>query len=222
MRRLRRDRDSGFTLIELVLTVVIMGVILLPLGNFLLEYFVKQTSVQNRLSESHDVQIATAYFSKDVANIGLRAATGTSTAGYAAQQSVWTASVPPSGSYCGSTSGTLVALFRYDDWSTSGGGGSNNVQSIAYVLSSGTLLRIYCASTSTTPSSTTTSQATLVHNVDSSSLPTITCSATANGAFTAGACTPTPPSFVKLALSLKAQGDSSATTATLTGQRRQS
>ncbi|HEY3716593.1 MAG TPA: prepilin-type N-terminal cleavage/methylation domain-containing protein [Jatrophihabitantaceae bacterium] len=200
IRRLRSD-DGGFTLVELVITIVIMGVITLPIANFVIAYFGNLTQTQARLSGSHDRQIAAAYFSQDVADVGLRAATSP----YAPRQSVWTS---PTGAYCGSTLGATVLLLQWDDWavSTSGGNntGSDTVHSAAYVMRSGALHRIYCAS-----GSTVSSDATLIHNYASGG---VACSTTCVGA--------SPPATITLTATLAAAGDSQQIV--LTGQRRQS
>ena len=72
MRRPVLTDESGFTLIELLITFVVMGVIFVPLTNFFIQYLDTYNQTQQRLSVSHDLQIAAVYFSQDVANTGLR------------------------------------------------------------------------------------------------------------------------------------------------------
>lgn len=210
MKRLRRQDDAGFTLIELIMAIVIMGIITVPLGNFVLSYLDNYNQTESRLAGSHDIQIAAAYFSDDVANVGLRNATSP----YPLQQSVWTA---PSGTYCGSgLGGTTLLLLKWDDWTVASGGGNNtgtdNVHSVAYVVMSGTLHRVYCAS-----GATATANTTVVHNLvypDAGNPTPVTCSTTCTAA--------TPPTTINLKLSIKAPDDTSITYQTLSGQRRQS
>jgi prepilin-type N-terminal cleavage/methylation domain-containing protein len=140
-----RNRDGGFTLIELLITVAIMGVITVPLANFVIAYFANLTQTQARLSASHDVQIAAAYFSQDVQEMNQL--------------------VTPTGSSCGSARGTTVLLMTTDDWTVANNTGTDNVHNIAYVAVAGTLHRIYCAS-----GSTISSDATIVHNYASASV----------------------------------------------------
>lgn len=83
IRRLRRRGidDSGFTLMELVVTVAVMGIIVVTLAGVVLSYLRNMVDTQARLSESHDVQLASAYWQRDVASIGLRSATQDPTTG---------------------------------------------------------------------------------------------------------------------------------------------
>src|SRR5438067_725161 len=67
-----RRREGGFTLIELLIVVVIIGVITVPLGNVIIGFLHNTDATNARLSESHDVQIAAAYFAQDVESIGTR------------------------------------------------------------------------------------------------------------------------------------------------------
>jgi prepilin-type N-terminal cleavage/methylation domain-containing protein len=69
-RRLRAD--DGFTLVELVMTVGIIGLIVIPLTGVVFSYLRNTVDTQARLTESHDVQFAAAYWQRDVASIGVR------------------------------------------------------------------------------------------------------------------------------------------------------
>lgn len=205
MRRLRRS-DGGFTLIELLLTVVILGVITIPLANFVISYFVNTTTTAGRLSESHDEQIASSYFSDDVSNVGTRDAT------LALTQSVWTGSFP-AGS-CGSSAAAAdqILLLKWDDVTWTGSAESDRVDSAAYVrvTASGEtqLHRVYCQG------STQISDVVIVHNLDAATAPVVTCSSTCTAAAV--------PSTISLQLRIAvAAGRSDPMTMTLTGQRRQ-
>ena len=211
MRRFRGD-DTGFTLMELLMAIVIMGVITVPLGNFVLAYFDNYQTTENRVSDSHDIQIATAYFSADVANTGLRSAS----APYSPAQSIWTTAFPAT--YCGSGLGTTVVLFKGDSWTVSSGAsptGTNAPISVAYVATGGTLRRVYCQTGSVTTSSTT-----VVHNLVSA---TASCF-TSGGAGTSCEAA-TPPPKVRLTLSISGGTQDAAAPpqpVTLDGLRRQS
>jgi len=61
-----RGRDDGFTLVELLMTVTILGIIMGPLIAAILVILNNYTSTEDRLSGSHDVQMADAYFASDV------------------------------------------------------------------------------------------------------------------------------------------------------------
>ncbi len=216
----RRRDDSGFTLIELMVVIAILGVIAIPLGNFVASGFKYFVTTQTRLADSHDVQITTAYFSQDAANSGLRdysvdPATGTPA------QSIWIAR--PSGTYCGSgVSGTLLVLLKWNDISATLSGGATTTSvttdSAAYIVSSGVLHRIFCLG-----GNTTTSNATLAHNFlspDSGNPSPVTC-ASATGVVTP--CTnSTPPAIINFELSIKGPSDTTAWNPVLTANRRQS
>lgn len=70
--RLRPAADDGFTLIELVVTVAIVGIIVVSLTGVVTSYLKTTVSTAARLTESHDVQFAAAYWQHDVAGIGVR------------------------------------------------------------------------------------------------------------------------------------------------------
>jgi prepilin-type N-terminal cleavage/methylation domain-containing protein len=202
----RAARDGGFTLIELLITVVIMGVITLPLGNFVLAYLHNYTQTTNRLGDSHDIQIATAYLSQDVSNT----------------QSVWVqggATAFPA-TYCGQGLGTTVLLLKWDSWSPvavpGGYTGASSTVSAAYVIEAGTLHRVYCGEIS--------SDATVVHNLLSAAPHCY--SVAADGTRTSAQCdTATPPAIVSLTLGISSGSTDSAAPeqpVTIDGKRRQS
>jgi len=195
INRVRRlSDDSGFTLVELIAAIVIMGVITIPLGNFMLEYLQNTTDSQARISDSHDMQIAAAYFSQDVSNMGLRDAS------YNFQASAWrpdAATLPAQ--YCGQSSGNLVLLLKWNavNTTTAAGGvtteAAPKVSSAAYVNESGSLHRLYCDSSNSTTSDTPL--------VDSLSSAAATCDNTTT-------CdTVTPPSTITLNLVIASAGD---------------
>jgi prepilin-type N-terminal cleavage/methylation domain-containing protein len=199
-----RANDAGFTLIELVVTIVIMGVIFVPLADFFIQYLNSYNQTQQRLSDSHDLQISAAYFSQDVANSGLRNQTPGQVT-FAPQQSIWTSNFPST--FCGATIvGTPVLLLKGDAESVGSGSGSDVVTSVLYVASAGTLVRQSC--NGATPSLS----ATVIQNLNGT--PTVQCSTTCGAA--------TPPATVTLTLSVRAgTTDTAGTTVTLTGKRRQ-
>jgi prepilin-type N-terminal cleavage/methylation domain-containing protein len=205
MRR-RLSADRGFTLIELLITVAIMGVLTLPLGNLVISYFQNRVQVTARLSESHDAQIAAAYFAQDAASIGRRDGSNV------LQQSLWT-SDPSSAPYSCGSGGTPVLLLAWDQFDDSG---AKTTIEVAYrTQNSGTqLVRYSCPGPSATQVSTT-----VMHDLVSA---TVGCPTDA----TACANNPGVPTQVNLTLTIKNSDDSETDaskyyTVKLTGQRRQ-
>jgi len=203
----RGDRDGGFTLIELLMTIVIMGVITVPLGNFVISYFVNTATTTGRLSESHDEQIAAAYFSQDVAGVGTRDATQNPT------QSVWDGSfTAPCGTVIAAANQSL--LLKWDDPTWNAATETNVIDAAAYfkvVTPSETQLhRRVCIG------ATQQSDIVVIHNLDPGITPAVSCSTTCTG-------TNPVPKTITLQIGLKASsGSGQPFTTSLTGQRRQS
>ena len=135
--------DAGFTLPELIIVVLIIGVITVPLGNFLISYFVNTNTTAGRMSESHDEQIMASYFSQDVAAAGTRNSTGV------LQPYAWTKPFP--GGSCGSSvqSANQVLLLQSDDVQYVGGAATTIIDSVAYVIATSAsgerqLHRLFC------------------------------------------------------------------------------
>jgi prepilin-type N-terminal cleavage/methylation domain-containing protein len=219
-RRLRNRPagEAGFTLIELVVTIVIMGIIFVPLADFFIQYLTTYNQTQQRLSDSHDLQIVAAYFSQDVANTGLRNQASGQTI-FAPQQSVWTSASGFPSTFCGAPiNAASVLLVKWDDASN----GSDTINSVDYYMATevtggpgqpaATLHRVSCREPSLGPP-TLTPDTTLVHNL--SATPAVSCSSTCTAAV--------PPTAITLTLSVQSGAtDTSGTSVTLTGQRRQS
>jgi prepilin-type N-terminal cleavage/methylation domain-containing protein len=222
VRRPARRGEAGFTLIELLITVVIMGIIFVPLSDFFIQYLDTSTQTQQRLSDSHDLQIVAAYFSQDVANTGLRNQTAGQTT-FAAQQSVWTSGFA---TFCGApiAAGTTPILeLAWDDASAvSNSGvvsGADTIDSVLYYVTSsngqGSFQRESCSGSTVGP------VATVVHNLQKNSTPSVNCLSPAGVTTT---CDTAPPPVV-ITLTLNVQGGTSdaagAKNVMLTGQRRQ-
>src|SRR5690348_12227237 len=91
----RNSMDGGVTRVELLIVIVVMGVITIPLTDFVLSYMRTNQTTQNRLTDSADMQILTAYFSEDVSNAGVYAAQSGSAYQYQQGRSVWTSGFDP-------------------------------------------------------------------------------------------------------------------------------
>src|SRR5690348_1076606 len=66
---------TGFTLIELVVSVSIMGIIMVALSGVMLAYFQHTRTTAARLNESAALEFVAAYWQRDVSSIGVRSTT---------------------------------------------------------------------------------------------------------------------------------------------------
>jgi len=197
--RLRRD-DRGVTLPEVMIAVTILAIIIVPLADALIGFMRNTDATTRRMNESHDIQIASTYFARDIQNLGARD---------------WTP--PPSltlmqslslTSYC-TGAGTVALSLRYDD--PAAAGGAPTVIGVTYfvrdVNGEHQLRRVQCRG------ATVDSDIVLVHNLVSASAPS--CTSPSN-CYTASV-----PQLVTLTLNIKDPANSTATQVVLTGQRGQ-
>jgi len=202
--------DDGFTLVELIIAIIIIGVITVPLGDVVIGFLRSSDATTARLLESHDVQIASAYWAQDVASIGTRSTTNP----YPLNQSVETGVAYNSGLYpCGAaTTPDAIARLAWDDFS---GAGASTIVRVAYIVvqtASGPteLHRLRCQG-----SPVVVSDVTIAHDLDPLTPPALACSTTCTAA-------PTVPGALTLTLTLKNPGNrDEAYVVPLTGQRRQ-
>lgn len=225
MLRQRRRDDAGFTLIELMLTIAIIGIIAMPLAGVVIEYFKTSVTTQTRINESHDQQFAAAYWQQDVSSLGIRGYLPSGvpavppdprdpTGQFPIQSSVWTTSAPPGvPSGCVSVPGAIVG-FAWNEYPMSSdptltwhASISAAVYSTVQAGAQWQLLRTRCipgqAATTTILSRVLTGQ------------PAVLCDG--------GSCASGTPAIVTLQIHAR---DSSGTTdtgytTTLTGERRQ-
>ncbi len=68
LRRLR-GQEAGFTFVEVIASVVILGIIMVPLGTAMVFAYRTVFGIQDRLANSADVQRLSTYFPSDVASV---------------------------------------------------------------------------------------------------------------------------------------------------------
>jgi prepilin-type N-terminal cleavage/methylation domain-containing protein len=215
IRRLRDD-ESGFTLVELLMSIVILGIIAVPLGEVIIGYLKNADATVARMSESHDAQIAAAYFAQDVQAVGVRDYTVTTSGFFPLAQSVWTDVAPTAGPFPCGAAGLPNAVVRlaWDDFPSGAASPADQVRA-AYVVENGTELhRLVCKG-----SAVPVSDVVVAHHLIS--VPTVACTGTTadcNGSGTA------VPATVTLTLTIHDPQAPPGTqyTVDLTGQRRQS
>lgn len=170
MQLTRSTRDDGYTLVELLVSIVILGIVMVPLTGVVIGYLRNVDATNNRMALSHDAQISAAYFAADVASVGMRDTAATPPAGSTLP---FLASIQLDAAYnaggktCG-TSATPVAKVRFlsDDWDTSGATPAVGTDVVAYYLTTpvsgvSELHRMRCAG-----STSVASDVVLAHYVD--------------------------------------------------------
>jgi prepilin-type N-terminal cleavage/methylation domain-containing protein len=214
--------DAGFTLVELLVAIVVLGIIAVPLGNVVLTYLKDSGAVSGRLSESHSSQIAAAYFAQDVQAVGVRDYSDTTTFDHPLVQSIETGVAATGGTYpCGSSSTpTAVVRLAWDDWGDSvpsGTGATPSRVRAAYVVDGSELHRLVCLG-----SAAVTSDVVVAHELVSP-FASVSCTDKAGVTITCTGGGTAVPSTVSLRLTIHDPDSAAGTTytVTLTGQRRQ-
>jgi prepilin-type N-terminal cleavage/methylation domain-containing protein len=218
--RLMRD-ERGFTLPELLISITILGMIIGPLTAALVVYTRNADSTVARMSESHDVQIASAYFAQDIQSTGVRA-TASPYNPAASIFTTWSVSVACDGMRL--INGTPVPTtpivrLQWDDPVSP----AVRVQ-VSYVVADDPggerqFRRIECRSTAGNPLSLT-SELVVAHNLDKNrtvlQAAQVVCAPNP-------VCNATPvPRSVALTLWVRHPSSATALSVTLTGERRQS
>lgn len=130
-------QEAGFTLIELVITVAIMGIISGALIGVVFQYLKVTSANRTRLSESTDQQFISAYWQQDVSSLGKRTFTpDDKTNPVPSAGSVFTTATAGD---CGFGVGTPIVRFEWTAFevgaaTSDAAWAATSTQSVAYVL----------------------------------------------------------------------------------------
>ena len=111
--KLKSD-EAGFTLVELLVAIAILGIIIPAIGGALISIIHNTNATSQRLAESHDAQITAAYFANDVQSVA--AVTGTDTPGSASYDTA-----------CDRAGDTSLIEFKWWQYDTTGSISSYNL-----------------------------------------------------------------------------------------------
>lgn len=145
MSKHRTGTDDGYTLIELLVTVVILGVIIGPLASAFAVSVRTAKPTQERFERSHDAQLAANYVVTDA-----QSADGPGIA------------ISDDATTCGPSGGSPIVRMR---WTSTAPGFTTTTENVNYVLDDGTLVRWTCTGGGAPWSSVTANV--IGHHIDS-------------------------------------------------------
>lgn len=208
----RRDED-GFTLMEVMVAVAILGIIAASLTGVVLSYLKTSGVTRARLNESTDQQFISTYWQNDVSSLGRRSFNPADVNPVPTTQSVFVGAAGPAG--CGASVGTVVVAFAWQEYTVNGtpaNAWTATPQEVAYVRVGGsapfTLKRVRCKN------GVEGAPLTVAHKLTGT--PTITCDSTCTAA--------TVPNRVSMQFTVRddSETDSIGYTTTVSADRRQS
>ncbi|MCW2857746.1 MAG: hypothetical protein JWR52_3361 [Marmoricola sp.] len=207
MRR-RSNGSDGFTLIELVVAITIMGVVMVSLTGVVLAYFQHTRTTAARLNESAAMEFVAAYWQRDVSSIGVRSTTyNTTTHTFTSQNSVNV--TLPSG--CTAAAGTKLITLAWNEY-TFTSPNSPTLDTVTYYANGATLARVRCSGGNVTSSTALSSRL--------SGTPSVSCDGGTCASLTS------PPNVITMNLTVldttNDQAGAHPYNVVLTGDRRQS
>lgn len=173
--RVREKCEGGFTLVEMLVAIVIIGVITVPLSGTVMSALRNTGSTQERMDLSHDAQLSSSYFARDVAGVGIRDYDNVTGNSLPFKPSVQLDAAYNQGGYTCGTSGTPIAALRLlsDAWDPTDSMTTPKTVVVSYYLKTvagGTELHRLKCSGSATPVDVL-----VAHNVKPGSV-TVSCS----------------------------------------------
>ena len=136
-------------MLELLVTIAIMGVVTLPLADLLIGALKQMTATSDRMDRTDDARLASAYFARDVASVGLRDYGAAVPGGSLPfKQSVDVGAT--SSIVCGPLPAAAVRLFS-DSWDVSVDPPVRRTDVVVYYVAGGDLHRAACRGPVTVP-----------------------------------------------------------------------
>ncbi|HWJ66052.1 MAG TPA: prepilin-type N-terminal cleavage/methylation domain-containing protein [Nocardioides sp.] len=213
LKRLHGNRDDGFTLMEVMVAVAILGIIAAALTGVVISYLKTSGITRARLTESTDQQFISTYWQNDVSSLGRRSFNPADANPVPTTQSVFVGTAGPGG--CGASIGTVVVAFAWQEYvgtTPADAWTSVSPQEVAYVRVGGsapfTLKRVRC------DNGTEGAPLTVARRLTGS--PTITCDTSCTAAAV--------PNRVSMQFTVRddSESDSVGYTTTVSADRRQS